>query len=125
MSDEEQKKAIALFPKILTGVKDLVKSYSAGEPVPVEDQQILSLGMRCVYVLEKEKLLPDDRYNGFEYRTMAEVEMFRQVIDSLNQKKPGVFVMNYQHDNDCPRLHGGECGCIADVSGDAELGKAR
>ena len=117
MAVAEQQKAIALFPKILTGVSNFVKI--AGEPVSRGDQRILEFGARVVYVMEKEGLLPDDRYNGFEYRTMAEVNAFRAVMDSINQKKPGAFVLNYRHDDDCPKLHGGECGCIADVAVEA------
>jgi hypothetical protein len=114
MSGEDQEKALGLFPKILNGVHVFVKSHPAGDPVPPGDQQILSLGARAVYFMEQEGLLPNDRWNGFEYQTMAEVDVFRQVLESINHK-PGVFVLGYQHDDGCPKLHGGECSCIADV----------
>jgi hypothetical protein len=103
------------FPMVLARTRAILAD-KVGTHIEGGDQQAVLQGVRAVYVLEKEHLLPDDRFNGFEYRTMAEVNAFKQVLESLNQGKKGVFLFNYKHDNDCPKLRGGECSCQAEVA---------
>lgn len=47
---------------------------------------------------------------------MGYILELQRIMESINNGKPGVFIINCQHDNWCNLLrYGGECNCDSDI----------
>jgi hypothetical protein len=114
MSPTEQKRSAAMFPKVLADAKVCIPE---GQPSKTEDQNTIFRGLMVIYVMEKEGLLVSDQYNGMEYHTMGEVNQLKAVLAQMQNPatRAGVTILDYSHEDTCPKLKGGACNCKADM----------
>ncbi|MGA8213091.1 MAG: hypothetical protein WB799_05830 [Candidatus Sulfotelmatobacter sp.] len=111
LSPERRQEYLNEIPNQLAAIKSHITGHE-GQRFTASSQNML-IGLLAIFILEKLKMIPSDEHNGMQYTTLSEVNAYKSIL--AGGLKPGVSILSYAHEDDCPKLSGGACNCKPDV----------